>query len=380
MIEPATRATRAAHDADSLDDALRARTSEGTLVERTDDGQFRCIACAHRCVMHEGRTGSCGVRFVRDGALRVPHGYVARKYIRPVETNTIYHVRPGARSLTFGMFGCDLRCAYCHNWRLSQSLRDGSSDERPLDVSARDVVAHALAERCEVVCAAYNEPMIAAEWAHAIFTEAKREGLVTALVSDGNTTPEALAHMRDVTDVYRIDLKGYSNEHYKSLGGRIAPVLDAIAEAKRLGYWVEVVTLVVPDFNDNPRGLREIADRIASVDPDIPWHLNAFVPRYRLDRHRRTPAIDLVAAAGAAYARGLRFVYVSNLPDQVQELGHTRCPSCHTTLVERVDYRTRANHLVDGACPTCAMRIPGLFGESPALPFDAPMLSDEEMP
>jgi pyruvate formate lyase activating enzyme len=186
--------------------------------------------------------------------------------------------------------------------------------------------------------------------------------------------------MRDVTDVYRIDLKGYSNDHYKSLGGRIAPVLDAIAEAKRLGYWVEVVTLVVPEFNDNPRGLREIADRIASIDPNIPWHLNAFVPRYKLDRHRRTSAIDLVAAAGAAYARGLRYVYVSNLPDQVQELGHTRCPSCHTTLVERVDYRTRANHLVDGACASCGTRIPGLFGDGTRAVFDDPMLTDEEMP
>jgi pyruvate formate lyase activating enzyme len=278
------------------------------------------------------------------------------------------------------MFGCDLRCPYCHNWRVSQALREGLDEERPLDVSARDLVDHAVREGCEVICAAYNEPMITAEWAHAVFSEAKSRGLVTGLISDGNTTPEALAFMRPVTDVYRIDLKGYSNEQYKSLGGRIAPVLEAISEAKRLGFWVELVTLVVPEFNDNPQGLRELASRIAAIDPDIPWHLNAFVPRYRMDRHRRMHGFELIAAAGTAYAKGLRYVYVSNLADEVQELGHTRCPGCHTTLVERVDYRTRAIQLHDGACPRCGTQIPGLWGANTPRPFDAPMLTDDEMP
>ncbi len=369
----------------SLDLALRARTATAQLAERVAGEKeivWRCTACAHRCVMNEGRTGSCGVRFVRDGEVRVPWGYVARKYVRPVETNTIYHVRPGARSLTFGMFGCDLRCPYCHNWRVSQALREGRDEEHPIDVSARDVIAEALREQCEVVCAAYNEPMISAEWAHAIFAEAKAHGLVTALISDGNTTPEALAYMRDVTDVYRVDLKGATNEQYKTLGGRIAPVLEAIAEAKRLGYWVEVVTLVVPSFNDAQSGLRELATRIAAIDVSIPWHLNAFVPRYKLERHRAARGFDLASAAGIAYAKGLQHVYVSNVPDEMQELGHTRCPGCHATLIERVDYRTRVNRLVRGACGACGTKIAGLWSdrEGGSVLFDAPMLSDAEMP
>src|SRR5262249_46029522 len=155
------------------------------------------------------------------------------KYARAVETNTIHHVKPGARALTFGMYGCDLRCPYCHNARVSQALRDGDLGDPgdPTDVSAADLIDEAVAEGCSVVCSAYNEPMITAEWAHAIFREAKRRGLVTALVTDGHTTPEALAFMRPVTDVFRVDLKGYDADQYKSLGGRLEPVLASIVDA-----------------------------------------------------------------------------------------------------------------------------------------------------
>lgn len=348
----------------ALAEALASRTREATLVERIDARRLRCTACAHRCVVEDERAGACGVRFGRDGSLRVPYGYVARRYARAVETNTMYHVRPGARSLTFGMFGCDLRCPYCHNHRVSQAIRDGAEGELPIDVTPEALVAEAIADGCEVLCAAYNEPMIAAEWVRAVFDEAKRRGLATAIVSDGHTTHEALEHVRPVTDVFRVDLKGYRREHYKDLGGRIEPVLESIARAKQLGLWVEVVTLVVPGWNDDAAGLRDVADWIATIDPTIPWHVDAFVPRYRLTSLPRTPILTLVSAAGTGYARGLSYVYVGNVSDLTDELAHTRCPSCRTIVVERHDWQTRAVHLVDGACPSCATKIPGLWGRA----------------
>ena len=303
----------------------------------------------------------CGVRFNQGGVLRVPFGYVARRYVRSVETNTVFHVRPGARALTFGMYGCDLSCPYCHNHRISQALRaPDSSSERPSDVTAEALVAEALANGCEVLCSAYNEPMITAEWAHAVFSCAKQHGLFTVLVSDGNSTPEALRYMRPVTDVFRVDLKGTSEAQYRKLGGRLAPVLDSIAAAKELGYWVEVVTLVVPGLNANLPELSELASRLAAIDPSMPWHVNAFVPRYRyVDRPSPDP-LFLMSVAGSAYARGLSFVYVSNVPD-VQELSHTRCPTCHEVVVRRHDYRTSSCTVTDGCCPKCAAPLPGLW-------------------
>jgi pyruvate formate lyase activating enzyme len=203
--------------------------------------------------------------------------------------------------------------------------------------------------------------MITAEWAHAIFGEAKKHGLVTVLVTDGHTTREALEYMRPVTDVFRVDLKGWTAEQYRGLGGRLEPVLASIADAKALGFWVEVVTLVVPGMNDDPAGLAELAAILAGIDRDIPWHLDAFQPRYRMkDRPSPSPTA-LAMAAGTAYARGLRYVYVGNVGDAFADLSSTRCPRCSTTLVERHDWTCTRNIIANGSCPKCGERVPGIF-------------------
>ena len=344
-----------------LSERLAARVAPAELVE-PDGDRLRCVACAHRCSLSEGKVGACGVRFVRDGALRAPFGYVARRNARAVETNTVFHVRPGALSLTFGMYGCDLRCPYCHNWRTSQALREGVEAEHPVDVTAAALVDEAVAAGCEVLCSAYNEPMITAEWARSVFSEARARGLATALISDGHTTREALAYLRPVTDVFRVDLKAFDERGYRALGGSLAPVLDAIIEARALGYWVEVVTLVVPGFNDDLGALREAARALAAVDPSMPWHLNAYQPRYKLaGTTPRAPAITMVSAAGMAYAQGLSFVYVGNVGAEARELGHTRCPRCLATVVERDDYRAVFVASPRGECPGCGERVPGVW-------------------
>jgi pyruvate formate lyase activating enzyme len=284
---------------------------------------------------------------------------VAARHVRPVETNTVYHVVPGAAALTFGMYGCDLACPYCQNARVSQALRDGGPVD-PVPITASALADEAVAAGCGALCAAYNEPMLAAEWVGAVFAAARARGLVTVVVSDGNATPEALAHLRPVTDVYRVDLKAFTEEQYAVLGGRLATVLDAIVTARALGYWVEVVTLVVPGFNDDLAGLRGLARALAAIDPGMPWHLNAFQPRYRWRDRPAQSAGLLVAAAGSAYARGLRHVYAGNLPG-ASPLEHTRCPACHAVVIARRGYQVLDCRLVDGRCPDCGAAVAGLW-------------------
>ncbi len=320
---------------------------------------LRCTACAHRCALSDGRHGSCGVRFRAGDGLRVPFGYVARRHVRSVETNTIFHVAPGALALTFGMLGCDLQCPYCHNWRLSQAMRDPEAGVPPVATSPDALVKEAMEAGARAICAAYNEPMVAAEWARAVFAAAKASGLVTAIVSDGHTTPEALAYLRPVTDVFRIDLKAYDEAQYRALGGRLEPVMEAIREAKRLGFWVEVVTLVVPGFNDDERALRKAADALVEIDPFMPWHLNAFQPRYRMADRPAMGEGQLRSIAGSAYARGLRFVYVGNVDGGA--FATTFCPECHEILVRRRDFSCAANGVRDGKCPVCGFAVPGLW-------------------
>ncbi len=345
-------------------ESLARHAVPGTLFHPRGDGRIECVACAHRCALVDGAAGLCGVRERRGHTVHVPFGYTAARRIRPVETNTIYHVVPGALALTFGMYGCDFRCPYCINWRISQAVRETPDALRLEPTTPGALVDDAVAAGCAALCAAYNEPMIAAEWVGAVFAEARGRGLVTAIISDGNTTREALEYLRPVTDVYRVDLKGFTEAHYAAVGGRLAVVLDAIRTARALGYWVEVVTLVVPGFNDDLHGLRGIARQLVEIDPGIPWHLNAFYPRYRWrDRPGQRPGL-LTVVAGSAYARGLRYVYVGNLADRVRELSHTRCPGCQTVVGERKDYRTVSTRLADGRCPGCARAIPGVWSSS----------------
>ena len=346
-----------------LSSELDERTALAELVEPAGGSAVRCVACAHRCKLKPGQHGVCGVRFNRDGRVFAPWGYVSRRYVRPVETNTIFHVHPGALALTFGMYGCDLRCPYCHNWYLSQALRE-STEEAPTPMTPRALVEEALDAGAEVLCAAYNEPFIAAEWMHAIFAEARAAGLTTAIITDGHTTAEALSMMRSVTDAVRIDLKAFDARSYRALGANMDAVLDTLARAKAMGFWVEVVTLVVPGLNDDADRLREMAEELARLDPNMPWHLNAAQPRYR---HEAPPPSTelLLSAADAAYERGLRHVYVGNVA-AASALAHTRCSQCHAVAVRRCDFRTTSMSLDDGRCSACSAPLAGLWDASHA--------------
>lgn len=337
-------------------------TTPGVLVETAGDGRLRCTACAHRCALPDGAAGLCGVRYREGTQLRVPFGYVAAWRIMPVERNTIYHLRPGSLGLTFGMFGCDLRCPWCSNADISQALRSDEVVPPACEpVSARELVNRARNAGCRVVVSAFNEPMITAEWAFAVFSEARIHGLATALVSDGNTTPEALAFLRPVTDVFRVDIKGTEAAHYDLVGGVRAAPLAALREARRLGYWVEAVTMIVPGMNDALDGLRSLGRELATIDRDLPWHLNGFVPRYRMKDRPALSTRVLAVAAGVAYSVGLRYVYVGNVADRLVELSHTRCPGCLLEVVRRSNYAMLSRSLREGRCPRCDTAIPGCW-------------------
>src|SRR5262245_32150960 len=210
------------------------------LVSRDPNGAIRCYACGHRCKVLLGRHGVCHVRFERDGELRVPWGYAASVAIDPIEKKPFFHAFPGAEAMSFGMLGCDLHCAYCQNWVTSQALRDPAAAGGPRDLGAADLVEHALARNAPVLVSTYNEPLITAEWAVEVFSAAREAGLVCGFVSNGHATPEALAYIRPFVDLYKVDLKGFRNEHYRDLGGRLAPILDAIGRLHASGFWLEI--------------------------------------------------------------------------------------------------------------------------------------------
>lgn len=349
----------------TLAEELVRHVRESPLAEPLGDGRIRCLACGHRCPIFPGLPGVCKVRFNDNGRLMAPHGYVNALHLDPIEKKPFFHALPGARALSFGMLGCDLHCAYCQNWLSSQALRDPRADVYFQPLRAAEIVQQALNSGSQCLVSTYNEPLITAEWAVEIFRQARRHRLVTGFVSNGNATPEVLDYLRPWLDLFKVDLKSFRDENYRKLGGRLAPVLDSIRRIHAMGFWLEVVTLVVPGFNDSPEELGGIARFLASVSPDIPWHVTAFHPDYKMTAPPPTGITELLRAVAAGHEAGLRYVYAGNLAGRAGDLENTRCWNCGATLIERYGFRVLSNRLAPGGrCPACAARIAG-FWEAP---------------
>ncbi|HSB71467.1 MAG TPA: AmmeMemoRadiSam system radical SAM enzyme [Candidatus Methylomirabilis sp.] len=347
----------------TLKDVLDRLTTEGELYEKLSEQRVRCYACGHRCLIPDGRDGVCKVRFNRAGVLYVPGGYIGTSLqLDPVEKKPFFHALPGAAALSFGMLGCDYHCGYCQNWITSQAIRDGDAMARPARVSPEAIVRCAIDHGAPIVTSTYNEPLITSEWAVQVFKVAKAHGLKTAYVSNGNATPEVLDYLRPWLDLYKVDLKGFDDKHYRKLGGKLETVLETIPRLVEKGFWVEIVTLIVPEWNDSDEELRGIARFLAGVSRSIPWHVTAFHPDYKMRDRSWTPATALMRAAEIGQAEGLHFVYAGNIPGRTGSLENTYCPTCKTLLIQRVGFRVLANHLAPGgACPKCSAPIPGVW-------------------
>lgn len=340
-------------------------TIRGQLMQPLDGSNLRCTACAHRCLIRPDRRGICLVRFNQGGELRVPHGYVAGLNVDPVEKKPFYHFLPGSGALTFGMLGCNFHCAFCQNWLSSQVLRDAQIEaSRGMfhRSSAEQIVAFALRQGAQVIASSYNEPVVSAEWAHEVFSLAKQHGLKCVMISNGYATRECLEYLRPVMDGYKIDLKSMRDINYRAMGGQLKHVLESIQTAHDLGLWVEVVTLVIPGFNDAPAELWDSARAISAVSPEIPWHVTGFHPDYRMQDRHATHASELQQAADIGQEAGLRFVYAGNLPGRVGSLEDTHCPGCGAVLIQRQGYFVSANQITaDGKCPGCGYAVPGVW-------------------
>jgi pyruvate formate lyase activating enzyme len=332
------------------------------VTEHLEKNALKCYACGHRCLIKEGKRGICKVRFNEGGHLRVPANYVAALACDPTEKKPFFHALPGSDTLTFGMLGCDLHCAYCQNWLTSQALRDDAAVSPPNMVTADRLVAMAKAYGASMVGSSYNEPLITAEWAVEVFRKAKSEGFRTAFISNGNATPQVLDYLRPWTDCYKIDLKSMSDKNYRQLGGVVDNILDTVKMVHERGFWEEIVTLVIPGFNDSEDELKRAADFIASVSPDIPWHVTAFHQDYHMQENANTTAEQLIHACEIGRDAGLRYVYAGNLPGRVGRWENTYCPTCDALLVERYGYLIRQmNVTADGKCPACSAQIPGIW-------------------
>jgi pyruvate formate lyase activating enzyme len=259
------------------------------------------------------------------------------------------------------MLGCNLHCWFCQNWYTSQTLRDAHASTSGLTrCTPAELVQAAEANDAPVIASTYNEPIITSEWSHAVFSLAKVRGLSTCYVTNGHGTTELWDYLAPCLDAANVDLKCFTSEGYRRLGGRLEAVRESIATLERLGVWVEVTTLVVPGFNDDPAELRAAAEFLVSISPDIPWHLSAFHPDYRCRDVGPTPLSLLMDTADTGRSAGLRYVYIGNVASR--DGGTTFCPACGEAVVKRSGFRVQALALRDGCCSACGAPIAGHWG------------------
>jgi pyruvate formate lyase activating enzyme len=302
----------------------------------------------------------CKVRYNLDGKLYVPWGYVSGLQCDPIEKKPFFHAYPGGLAYSFGMLGCDLHCGYCQNWVTSQALRDPAAVAPPRRAHPETMVREAVSQGARAVVSTYNEPLITSEWGVAIFKEARGAGLSTGYVSNGNATPQVLEYLKPWLDLLKVDLKSFNPANYRELGARLDPILDSIRRIYQMEFWMEIVTLVVPGFNDSDGELKQIADFLVSISPDVPWHVTAFHKNYKMTTPDDTTPRTLQRAADIGKQAGLHYIYAGNIPGRVGDLESTRCPNCQELLIERYGYLIQDYKLTpNGRCPSCGTEIAG---------------------
>ncbi|RKY09498.1 MAG: AmmeMemoRadiSam system radical SAM enzyme [Planctomycetota bacterium] len=321
--------------------------------------QVRCFLCNWRCLIAGGKLGHCAVRKNIDGVLySLVYDRVCAANDDPIEKKPLFHFQPGTRSFSVSTPGCNFRCGFCQNWRISQ-IAAGAIEGEPY--SPRQLVTAAERSGCSSIAYTYTEPTIFMELCAETGRLARERGLANVFVSNGYMTTEAIDFARPWLDGINIDLKAFTEDYYKRLcAARLAPVLETIRYiAKNTNIWMELTTLIVPGENDSDEELKRIAGFISNeASVDVPWHVSRFYPNYEMDDKPPTPAATLQRALDIGKAAGLRYVYVGNLPGAEAE--STFCYNCGELLINRVGYTIRSNIIKGSACPACNAQIAGV--------------------
>lgn len=332
---------------------------EALLYEKRPGDKVLCQLCSHRCVIGDGKSGICKVRVNRGGTLfTLVYGRVIAENLDPIEKKPIFHVFPGSRSYSIATCGCNFSCLHCQNHEISQMPRENGR-VAGWELPPEKAVQRAVERGCRSISYTYTEPTIFYEYALDTARIAHENNLLNIFVTNGYMTERALDAFHPFLDAANVDLKSATGDFYKRIcGARIEPVKASIRKMRELGIWVEITTLIIPGLNDDTEQLRDIAHFILVLGPEVPWHVSAFHPTYRLTDRRPTPVQTLQQAREIGLEEGLHFVYSGNVPGNIGE--NTYCPGCGDKIIARHGYRILNNKVQNGRCSGCGAAIQGL--------------------
>ena len=324
----------------------------------TEEGAVRCSLCYQQCRIRPGKRGLCAVRENQNGKLMtLVYGNLIAANRDPIEKKPFFHFLPGSLAYSIATVGCNFTCLHCQNADISQLPRETGQIPGQF-VPPEEVVALAKAEGCQSIAYTYSEPTIFFEYAFDVAGMARKSDLRNVFVSNGYIGEEAAQKIIPVLDGINIDLKGDDQFYRKVCGAKLEPVQNNIEKFWKNGVWVEVTTLIIPSYNDSEKTLTDIAEFLAGVSPDMPWHVSAFDPRYKMLDVPSTGIESLRLALKIGRKAGLKYVYAGNVQGESE---NTLCSNCGEVLIQRQGYRILKNSLVEGHCRKCGTALPGVW-------------------
>lgn len=280
--------------------------------------------------------------------------------VDPVEKLPLTHWLPGTQTLSLAVGGCNLRCLYCQNWRESQSQ---PHELRTYDVTAEDACNGARSREIRTIAYAYTEPVVFFDYARDVATFAREQGMTNVCATALFVNPPMLRQFCRVMDAFAVGLKGFDEQFYdRVLGSRLAPVLAALDVLAEERVHTEIVTLIIPTYNDDFAKIGEMCRWIVQhMGANTPLHFGRFVPEYRLRDLPRTPVPTLERCRQIGLEAGLKHVYIFNVSPH--EGNHTYCGECGELQIERLGFRILRNEMRNGRCGHCHRPIPGVWTE-----------------
>ena len=334
------------------------------LSKKLKNSKILCEACSQACVLGESEYGTCGVRKVENGELKLlVYGLAAAVNVDPVEKKPMFHFLPQSKAFSIGTVGCNFSCKFCQNYSISQYPKEHNHEIVGNELSPQRIVELSIEHGCDSIAYTYNEPIIFFEYTFDTAKLAHEKGLKNIYVTSGYETHKAIDLLAPYLDGMNIDIKSFSNDFYKEIcGAKLKPVLETVKYAHAKGIWIEITTLLIQGKNDSDEEIREIAKFIASVDNTIPWHISAFRPMYKMLDVPRTPESTLLRAYKIGEEEGLKYVYIGNVDNEDHE--STYCPNCQKRVIDRRGNIGQyvINDLKDnGICPHCNYTLEGVW-------------------
>jgi len=334
--------------------------TEARYYEKRPNRKIKCVLCPRECVIDDQETGYCGVRENHGGTYyTLVYGRPCSANVDPIEKKPLFHFLPGTLAFSIATVGCNVLCKFCQNWQISQARPDQVDS---YDMPPQSVANYAKNANCQSIAYTYTEPVIFTEYMYDCAEQARPKNIKSVMISNGYIKAPPMKDLCKVLDAVKIDLKAFTEKFYQEMvAGHLQPVLDTLVLLKQEGMWTEIVYLVIPTLNDDPKELQQMCKWVYNeLGADVPIHFSQFHPQYRLKNLPPTPIKTLETARKIALDTGLYFCYIGNVPGHEGE--NTYCPGCKKIVIQRMGYQILSNAIAkNGKCQFCGHKIAGIW-------------------